>query len=262
MTPKFLAALLFLTGNLLCNCSAQIDSHRIMTYNIRHGVGLDGVLDLERTARVIKAANPDIVILNEVDKGTERSFGVDQADSLGGLLEMSAVFGQSIHYDGGQYGNALLTRYPIIDFHILDLSTDTLLEGRSVFISRLDVGGDTLIVLGTHLGLNPEERQEQVQSIVKGLPDNTKLILAGDFNFEPDSDSYLELRKYLRDGLAEFKTEPQPTFPAERPERRIDYIFISEGVEIVKQVEFQHPETSIASDHLPQVLHFKWSPAN
>ncbi|MBT3254615.1 MAG: hypothetical protein HN995_03910 [Candidatus Marinimicrobia bacterium] len=228
-----------------------------MTYNIRHGVGLDGVLDLKRTARVIKAANADIVILNEVDHGTSRSFGVDQADSLGRLLDLFAVFGRSIDYDGGQYGNALLSRYPIIDFHIIDLSTDSLLEGRSVFLSRIDVKGDTLVIMGTHLGLSPEERWEQVERIIKTLPEQDRLILAGDFNFESDSENYIRLRKNMRDGLAEITAEPRPTFPADTPDRRIDYIFIGDGIEVTEMAEYQHPEIPTASDHLPQILHFR-----
>ncbi|MBC8375762.1 MAG: endonuclease/exonuclease/phosphatase family protein [FCB group bacterium] len=228
-----------------------------MTYNIRHGVGLDGVLDLERTARVIRAANPDIIILNEVDQGTARSYGVHQADSLGSLLDLFAVFGRSIDYDGGQYGNALLSRYPILDFQIIDLSTDSLLEGRSVFLSQIDVRGDTLTIMGTHLGLSPQERWEQVERIIEVLPDQDKLILAGDFNFAPTSHAFGRLTKLLRDGLAEFTEEPPPTFLADKPDRRIDYLFIGKEIEVVKTGEFQHPEISTTSDHLPQILHFR-----
>ena len=228
-----------------------------MTYNIRHGVGLDGVLDLERTARVIKAANPDIVILNEVDNGTARSFGVHQADSLGVLLDLYPVFGRSIDYDGGQYGNALLSRYPILDFQIFDLSTDSLLEGRSVFLSRVDLKGDTVAILGTHLGLSPEERLEQVQGIIKLLPEMDRFILAGDFNFEPTSGAHEVITKSVRDGLAERTGQPVLTFPADQPNRRIDYIFIGEEIEVMQVAEFGHPEISIASDHLPQILHFR-----
>ena len=245
---------------MLFSCSSPIDTHRIMTYNIRHGLGMDGVLDLERTARVIKAANADIVILNEVDDGTARSFGVHQADSLGALLGLFAVFGPSINYDGGQYGNALLSRYPILDFHVVDLSTDSLLEGRSVLLSRVDFRDDTLTIMGTHLGLSPEERWEQVLGILEVLPEDNSVLLAGDFNFESSSEAYSLLTKSLRDGIAESTVEPRPTFPANNPDRRIDYIFIGESIEVEKRGEFQHPEISTASDHQPQVLHFRGSP--
>ncbi len=257
MRHSLLVFILLLAGNILSNCTSETDTHSIMTYNIRHGVGMDGILDLERTARVIEAAQADIVILNEVDEGTARSLGVHQADSLGVLLDLFAVFGRSIDYDGGQYGNALLSRYPILDFRIVDLSTDSLLEGRSVFLSRIDCRGDTLTILGTHLGLSQEERWEQIQRIIKVLPEENRMILAGDFNFESSSQAYGLLTKSLRDGLAEFAVEPPPTFPADKPDRRIDYIFIGEAIEGVKVAEFQHPEISNASDHQPQILHFR-----
>jgi len=243
-------------STILLNCSAQIDSHTIMTYNIRHGVGMDRVLDLERTARVIQAANPDIVILNEVDEGTARSLGVLQADSLGKLLNLFAVFGRSIDYDGGQYGNALLSKYPIIDFRIVDLSTDSLLEGRSVFLSRIDVMGDTIIIMGTHLGLNPTEQRKQVQKIINILPEENRLILAGDFNLESNSDRYALLTTYFRDSVAEVNSEPQPTFPADKPDRRIDYIFIGKDIRVVSSPQLQHADITLASDHQPQILHF------
>lgn len=249
--------LLLLAGSSLSSCSSESASHSIMTYNIRHAVGMDGVLDLERTARVIKASQVDIIILNEVDQGTARSFGVHQADSLAALLNFFAVFGRSIDYDGGQYGNALLSRYPILDFHVLDLTTDSLLEGRSVFLSRIDAAGDTLSIMGTHLGLSQEERLLQVRAIIEILPEENRMILAGDFNFESNSDAYGLLTQLLRDSLAESTGVPPPTFPADKPDRRIDYIFIGEDIEVIKAVDFQHPEILTASDHQPQILHFR-----
>ncbi|MCF7921838.1 MAG: endonuclease/exonuclease/phosphatase family protein, partial [Candidatus Marinimicrobia bacterium] len=238
-------------------CSANPESYSIMTYNIWHGVGIDRILDLPRTAGVIQAGNPDFVILNEVDAGTARSFAVQQADSLGKLLGLHALFGRSIDYDGGQYGNALLSRYPIVDFHIVDLSADNLLEGRSVFISRVDLLGDTITIMGTHLGLSAEEQHEQVARIINALPEYDRIILAGDFNFEDNSENYLGITNVLRDGLKEVNLEPSLTFPADKPVRRIDYIFIGAGIEALESSPVQHIERTIASDHQPQLLHFK-----
>jgi len=218
---------------------------------------MDRVLDLERTARVIQATDPDIVVLNEVDSGTARSFGVLQADSLGALLNLHATFGRSIDYDGGQYGNALLSRYPIVNFRIVDLSTDSLREGRSIFISQIDMEGDTLTIMGTHIGLSPQERNEQINQIIEVLADEHNYILAGDFNFEPTSENYQIITRYVRDGLKELSPSPATTFPADNPDRRIDYIFVSEAIEVVQSDDFQWPEKTSASDHQPQILHFK-----
>jgi endonuclease/exonuclease/phosphatase family metal-dependent hydrolase len=89
------------------------------------------------------------------------------------------------------------------------------------------------------------------------LPDHDSLVLGGDFNFEPKSENYLEIIKHLRDGLKELSLEPDLTFPADHPDRRIDYIFIGEDIEVIKATRFQHPEITAASDHQPQILHFR-----
>ncbi|NQV30673.1 MAG: endonuclease/exonuclease/phosphatase family protein [Candidatus Marinimicrobia bacterium] len=227
-----------------------------MTYNIRHGVGMDRVLDLTRTARVIQAGNADFVILNEVDHGTNRSFGILQADSLGRLLDMYARFGRSIDYDGGQYGNALLSRYPILNFTIIDLSTDTLLEGRSVFQCRIEIPDDTLTIMGTHLGLKTEEQEEQIEHIVNALKQSGKLILAGDFNFESNAKAYDVLTSHLADGQRQLSSLPEFTFPADEPVRRIDYIFVGSDIQTFPSQPILISEISSASDHRPQRLHF------
>src|SRR5690606_14987157 len=86
---------------------------RVMAYNIHHCLGIDGELDVERIAGVINAANPDLVTLQEVDNRTERSDRVDQAAELGRLTGMHARFGRAIDHQGGEYGQAILSRWPI-----------------------------------------------------------------------------------------------------------------------------------------------------
>lgn len=86
---------------------------RVLTYNIHHGEGLDGKVDLGRIAQVIQQAAPDVVALQEVDLGTERTGRVDQAAELGRLTGLHAVFGKAFDYSGGRYGAALLSRWSI-----------------------------------------------------------------------------------------------------------------------------------------------------
>ncbi len=111
--------------------------------------------------------------------------------------------------------------------------------------------------MGTHLGLSPEERHEQVQRIIDVLPYDDRLILAGDFNFELNTQNYLGIVKYLRDGLMVLDQAPASTFPADHPDRRIDYIFIGKNIEVVKSAGFYYSEIISASDHQPQTLHFR-----
>ncbi len=248
--------LVLLTLFSLNACSSNPGSYTVMTYNIRHGVGLDRVLDLDRIVRVIKSVDPDIIVLNEVDHGTLRSFSVQQTDSLGRSLGMQTIFGRSIDYDGGEYGNALLTKYPVIQFRVIDLSVDSLREGRSVFISSIDLGQDTLVIMGTHLGLSPEERYQQVERIIQNLPDSKNLILAGDLNFEPESDTYRLISDHLVDGVQAVDSDTEYTFPADKPDSRIDYIFISTGINPLRLPIITVEDLTIASDHRPQILEF------
>ncbi|HUG27420.1 MAG TPA: endonuclease/exonuclease/phosphatase family protein, partial [Gemmatimonadales bacterium] len=87
---------------------------RVVSYNIRHGRGMDGEVNLERTAAVLRQLTPDIVALQEVDNRVTRSGGEDQAAVLGGLLGMEHAFGSFMDYQGGQYGMAILSRHPIV----------------------------------------------------------------------------------------------------------------------------------------------------
>src|SRR5688572_31668602 len=86
---------------------------RVMTYNIHHGEGMDGKVDLERIAALIQNEQADIVALQEVDKGVERTARRDLGAELARLTGMQCVFSNNYHFQGGEYGNAVLTRFPI-----------------------------------------------------------------------------------------------------------------------------------------------------
>ena len=86
---------------------------RVLSYNIHHGRGTDGVVDLPRIARVIRGCEADVAVLQEVDDRTTRTGGVDQTAELARLTGMHAVFGRQIDYQGGRYGQAILCRWPL-----------------------------------------------------------------------------------------------------------------------------------------------------
>src|SRR4030095_7388475 len=86
---------------------------RVMSYNIHVGVGMDQKLDLERIAEVINKARPDLVALQEVDRGVRRTQGLDEIAELSRLTKMDYAFAHNIDYQGGEYGVAILSRFPI-----------------------------------------------------------------------------------------------------------------------------------------------------
>jgi len=134
------AALVFSTTALMQGSEAgsgDAPRLRVLSYNIHHGEGVDHKLDLQRIAGVIKSVNPDLVALQEVDKGTQRANRVDQPVELARLTGMKVVFGGNIRYEGGDYGNAVLSRLPIKRHknHLLPLFDDGELPQRGPHVS-------------------------------------------------------------------------------------------------------------------------------
>src|SRR3954471_2945963 len=168
---------------------------RVLTWNIHKGLGMDDKTDLLRTAKVILAERPDIVALQAVDQNTGRSSGVDQAAVLGKLTGMKAEFSRAIDFDGGGYGNAVLTKLPLRSQETvkLKLFTDSqpeLAEQRAVQV--VEIGGKDkaeLLVLCTSLDYrqNSVERMksaETINELIKKRGD-TPAILAGTLNAGP-----------------------------------------------------------------------------
>jgi endonuclease/exonuclease/phosphatase family metal-dependent hydrolase len=98
---------------------------RVLTWNIHHGEGVDGKLDLARQAAFIKKADPDAVFLQEVDVKTQRTGGVEQAAELGRLTGMKVTFGKAMDFGGGEYGNAILTKVKPSSSRVIPLAGGT-----------------------------------------------------------------------------------------------------------------------------------------
>src|SRR4051812_4914595 len=110
-------ALICLVAALFSGCAtrpSQPRTLRVMTYNIQHGAGMDHKIDLLRTAEAIKREKPDIVALEEVDKGVERTDRRDLTAELAALTGMTGYFNNNFYFQGGEYGNAVLTKFPIL----------------------------------------------------------------------------------------------------------------------------------------------------
>ena len=170
----------------------QANRIRILSYNIRHGEGMDGQIDLARIARVIRSAAPDVVALQEIDRRIRRTGYADQAAELARLTGMQVAFGRAMRFEGeGQYGNAILSRWPIV--HTETHSLPGALESRGVLRAQIELptghnGPQSLSLLVTHLALDEESRLQSVHdiaSIVSGSA--TPALFAGDFNAKPDS---------------------------------------------------------------------------
>ena len=238
---------------------------RVMTYNIHHGQGEDGTFDLSRLAKVIRDARPDIVALQEVDCKTRRAGGVDQAAQLGRLTKMHAVFGKAMDYSGGQYGEAVLSRWPILESTAHPLGHDTGTEPRAALAVRVRAGqtGPVLVFVGTHLDHRRDGalRLRQAKKLNELFISEAGLlvILTGDLNATPDSDAMGALLGHWTPAGGK---DGAPTWPADTPTDRIDYILLrpAAGWRIVEMTVI---DERIASDHRPVLAVLEWhGPAN
>lgn len=221
---------------------------RIMTYNIQHGKkGLDKI------AKVIHENGADIISLNEVDCNLPRSQYIDQAAWLAKELNMNYVFGPAI---GKRYGNALLTRFPIIDtenhkFPKLYSAKGYIMEKRACLFAHLETPLDQISIFVVHLGLDQKERQHLVQEMIEFISKKQigLTFLMGDFNATPDASELIPIEKKFYKGV-----ETIFTYPVPNAKHQIDYIFVDRE-EIL--LEYQVVETE-ASDHFPLLCNYSF----
>ncbi len=222
---------------------------RVLCYNIHHGQGTDGKLDLERTGRVIKHWNPDLVAVQEVDRGTSRTGRADQAALLAGRLGMEHVFGKTIDYRGGDYGILILSKFPILRHEMILLPPPGQKEQRGLLVAHVGLpGGKTIRLACTHLSVvSTEERAVQTARINELLlDDGTPTLLAGDFNARPGSLPMAALAKRWTDSAAPaLKKHATP-----HRRNKIDYIFFRAG-DPFKVIETRTIPDAVTSDHFP-----------
>ncbi|MEW4453200.1 endonuclease/exonuclease/phosphatase family protein [Bremerella sp. JC817] len=233
---------------------------RVVSYNIHHGEGTDRKLDLKRIADTIAAAKPDIIALQEVDQNTSRTGKVDQAATLAEMLKMNSVFGGNLKLQGGQYGNAILTRYPSISMTNHRLPQVNPGEPRGVIEADIRVPGlqPSLKVLATHLDHRSHNADriascEEINKLTKDWGDRPAL-LAGDLNDVPESKALQILAPHWTQANA----EPVATIPSDDPERQIDFILLRPASQW-KVVEFQVLDEAVASDHLAILAVLEWT---
>ncbi len=224
---------------------------RVLAYNIKHGEGMDREVHLERAAAVIRGARPDIVTLQEIDWNVARTGRVDQAARLGDLTGMEHAFGPFMEYQGGEYGMAILSRWPILEVvnHVLPPGT----EPRSTLAARIRLpgGAGEVIVAGVHFYRTEEERFRQAREVVDLFEqETTPIILAGDFNSRR-GDRVMDVIEHhwaLPDKAGRIST-----FPSDRPEREIDFIGYR-PTDHFEVVEYRVLDERVASDHRPVLM--------
>ncbi len=236
---------------------ALTDTLRVLAYNIHHGEGMDSVLDLHRIAALIREVDPDLVAVQEVDSVTTRTGGVDQAAELGRLTEMEPRYGRFMPYQGGAYGMALLSRWPISQAVNVRLPEGAEPRSAMSVVVISPKSGRALRFVGIHFYRTADERMAQAEALDRALAGgDTATILAGDFNSTPGS----AVMARLSDSWSVVgKGEDHFTFPSYGPDREIDFVLFrpADAFEVISQRLIDEP---VASDHRPVVVDLAWKP--
>jgi endonuclease/exonuclease/phosphatase family metal-dependent hydrolase len=230
----------------------------VATFNIHHGVGIDGRLDLIRTAEVIAATGAALVGLQEIDRHwSGRSGWEDQPARLAERLGMHVAFAPAIdlagpdHPEGPrrQYGNALLSAHPILSWSGTRLPGSGEREPRSLLEADVDVDGERARVAVTHLqNRAPAERLVQARWVAEALAvAAAPVVLLGDMNAQPGSATLEVLTARLVDAWPVAGSGAGLTFDAATPHARIDYVLTAP--DLVAERAWVVPGG--ASDHLP-----------
>lgn len=239
---SLLLALLWIAG-----CAPKVSTPkqsqlvRVLVYNIHAGKDAKQVDNLDRVAALIKEQNADIVLLQEVDKFTQRSGKVDQLAKLEQLTGMKGTFGKSLDYQGGDYGIAILSRWPITTSQTTSLKVEPAQtraggskEPRVALTAVTQSPFGDLIIINTHIDAGREDtyRKQEAPQVVslarEALSRGARVLVGGDFNSTPESDVQQTVRSMgMRDAWMECGSGDGFTYPDEVPVKRIDYLYLT-----------------------------------
>ena len=216
----------------------------IMTYNIHHGAPANpDIINLNNIADVIRKSGAEIIALQEVDVNTDRSNQIDQAKELAKLLDMNYYFSKSIDYRNGDYGNAILSKYPISNKRSFELPMTVPGEKRSIALATIQLpNGKTIEFGSTHFDLK-DSRIDQAKFLNQlSIESKKPMIIGGDYNATPDSEEMIILKKEVNS-----------------PTKAIDFIVYNDLIK--KEFTFVSGIAmagQYASDHLPVVAVFEY----
>ncbi|HEY0037100.1 MAG TPA: endonuclease/exonuclease/phosphatase family protein [Longimicrobium sp.] len=272
MTPLARTIVLVLAA-LLAGCATASPAPpaeravTVMVYNIRAGKDLAGSENLPRIAELVRSTGADLVLLQEVDRNTQRSGPADQPAVLARLTGYSVAFGRTIGFQGGDFGVALLSRWPIRRDTLIPLLVTTPpgrttgnREQRGVLVAVVDAPGGPIAVLNTHLDHTGDDvwRMQEIATVLQvsrtavepGMP----VLIGGDLNARPENAVHEQLRRAgFRDAWEGCGAGDAMTFPASAPDRRIDYLY----VDGTTRCESAQVLASDASDHRPLLFRLR-----
>jgi|UniRef100_UPI0040484315 endonuclease/exonuclease/phosphatase family metal-dependent hydrolase len=248
---KHLVLGLLFSATFLWSQESKKTTVRVLSFNILHGATTNGSFDLDRIASVIKKADADFVSLQEVDFKTKRAKRYDLPTELGYRTQMASLFARAMPYDGGEYGEGVLSKYSFISSRNVALPYTQGNEPRAALeVTTVLKSGDTISFIGTHLDhlKTDTDRVSQAKALNRAFKKNRyPTILSGDLNDEPKSTTISILESYWK-AAYHHESQLKLTFPSDNPVKKIDYVMTNPD----DRWEVVSTETicdTIASDH-------------
>lgn len=237
---------------------------KVITFNTRHGEIDKGIIDVIKQASELKKYNPDIILLQEVDMYTDRINNIDELQIFKNVTGLKySIFGGNINYQNGGYGNAILSKYPILKSENY-VSRKYTKENRGLLYAELFINGKKIDVYNTHFPIKENERimfAKQINRIIENKRANIGII-GGDFNpgltlkkehkyeviNKKEYDELNELKKIFKE--AEFK---ENTYSVAKPEGQFDRIMYYGDLELINVRRLDEK----ISDHYPVISEFE-----
>jgi endonuclease/exonuclease/phosphatase family metal-dependent hydrolase len=233
---------------------------RIVTYNIHKGRGIDGRVSVERIAKVLADLDADIVALQEIFGVCESQEG--QVEMLASKLGLNAAFGCTRHHRMRPYGNAILTKWPILRSIEMDISWIGR-ERRGCIRADLKTPRGPLHVFNIHMGTSYFERRYQVRNLLSSKQIVEDLsgprVLVGDFNEWIKGLTTRMLSEQFESLNLELHVRKRRSYPGLLPLVHLDHIYFERPLHIVKAELIRTRLSMIASDHLPLMATFSWA---
>ncbi len=221
-------ALLFLIFFVPIWSQSKIENSKVikvLSFNILHGRTTKGDFNLDILAKLIIDANPDLVALQEVDYKVNRSKKYDLVTELGWRTKMAPIFGRAMHYDGGEYGEGVLSKYSFLSTRNVPLPFIQGQEPRAALEVVVELpSGDTIAFVGTHFAHegNPGREIQALKVNEVFSKNNYPTILAGDLNATPGSGPIKILEEVWESTYD--RENPESTYPSDKPRKKIDYV--------------------------------------
>jgi endonuclease/exonuclease/phosphatase family metal-dependent hydrolase len=243
----------------------------VLVYNIHAGKDAKGIDNLERVSQIIRDTKADIVLLQEVDRGTTRSGRVDQVARFEELTGFHGAFGKTLDYQGGDYGIAILSRWPIQHDTLIHLPVEppqlrsgVSYEPRGALVVIIPSPIGKLRFVNTHLDPSRTDsfRVQEIKTVLKvaekpplgvaSVPDIPRTtMVGGDFNSEPESAVHAAVvAAGWRDAFSECGKGSGLSYPDDKPVKRIDYLFMNDDV----RCKVGRVLDTNASDHRPVLI--------